>query len=155
MLHECVLSNKCKVRASPLCKQCHGATEVSRGQGDGCQGLQQQALYCFSLESACQATDSPTVSVPSAKFKIWYISQTLISTFICNHRHDTPDLFPALHNPSIVAGAHCRRRGEGCPFHQPALLLHAHARTAAFLAALVENSEPSSLHCWHTSRPRG
>lgn len=27
--------------------------------------------------------------------------------------------------------------------------------TAACLAALVRNSEPSSLHCWHTSRPRG
>lgn len=49
--------------------------------------------------------------------------------------HDTPDLFPALHNPSIVAEALCWRREEGCPFHQPALLLQAHARATGLLLA--------------------
>lgn len=57
-----------------------------------------------------------------------------------------------------MAGAHCWRRGQCCPSHQPAWLLPAPARgsrTAACLAALVEKAVPSPLHCWHTSRPRG
>lgn len=42
-------------------------------------------LLFFRVSLPGQRLYSSTVGVPSAKFKILYISQTLIGTFTCNH----------------------------------------------------------------------
>lgn len=77
------LPSTCKDRTSVLCKGWPDATKAGGwGQLDVHQGLHQQTTYFFSSESVCSGS-STIVSVPSAKFKILYISQTLINTLPC------------------------------------------------------------------------
>lgn len=98
-----------------------------------------------------------TISVPSAKFKMLDISKTLLYLQPQSMMHLTS--FQLFINPAWWLGHNAGGGGKAVlSTSQPCCCMPtpgATGLTAACLAALVGNSEPLSLQCQHTSRPRG